>query len=153
MSIDRIQSVPGRLTLSPEVTPTNSYPGEVGLGPNAGIAAGAAASTGGAIYNAHTPKSGSAASIAASGTITHNNHGVAVVATSTAADKAGVIVQVGAYPGQRLCIINNSANTLTMAAVGTSNVANGTGCVISALAAVDLVWNALDSKWYQVRAA
>lgn len=151
MSLDRMQSVPGRLTLSPEATPTDGFPGEVCLGMNAGIVKGAAAQAGGALYTAHTPKSGAPTVVAGNGTISHSGYGMVVVDTAGAV--TGIIVQAGTVAGQRLTIANKSANSLTMAAAGTSNVINGTGCVISATAAVDLIWNALDSRWYQTRAA
>lgn len=147
MSLDRIQSVVGRLTLTPEAD-ASGFPGLVALGPNAGVAGGAAAGTGGALYTAHTPKSGTVPTLASSGTVTHNGHGVCVVTTGGAV--TGAIVQAGTLPGQRLVIINNSANTITMAAAGTSNVAGGTAAVVPANAALELVWNTLDSRWYDI---
>ncbi|WP_288985252.1 hypothetical protein [uncultured Flavobacterium sp.] len=154
MSLDRLQSKPGTFTITPKPTPTNNYPGGVAIGGQAGFVEGAAANMGGALFQTPTVTSGASTSIADSGTISHNGCGVAIVAASSAANKTGVIVQAGTKHGQKLTIINTTAaNTLTMAAAGTSNVANGTGCIISALAAVSLTWNALDSRWYQVRAA
>jgi hypothetical protein len=150
MSIDRLKSAPGAFLITPELD-SSGFPGSVQLGMNAGIVAGAAVGAGGASFSVPTPKAGTVPTIANSGTVTHNGHGAAVVTTGGAV--TGAIVQAGTIAGQKLTIINNSANTITMAAVGTSNVANGVGAVISALAAIDLVWNALDSKWYQVRAA
>jgi hypothetical protein len=147
MSIDRIQSVPGRLTLSPELD-ASSLPGLLALGPNAGVASGAVAQAGGALYTAHTPKAGAVPAPISSGTLTHNNYGVMVV--NPAAAITGVILTAGSFPGQRLVIINQAVagNTITFAAVGTSLVANGVSCVIAGTKGMELVWNALDSKWY-----
>lgn len=154
MSLDRLQSKPGTFAVTPEPTPTNSYPGGIAIGGQAGFVEGASATGGGALFETPTVTSGSATAVDTGGTITHNGSGVAIIACSSAANKTGVIVQAGTKHGQKLTIINNTAaNTLTMAAAGTSNVANGTGCIISAIAAVELRWNALDSRWYQVRAA
>jgi hypothetical protein len=147
MSLDRIQSVPGRLTVTPEASDAG-LPGLVALGTNAGIAGGAVAGAGGAVYTAQTPKSGTVPTLASSGTVTHNGFGMCVVTTGGAV--TGAIVQPGTLPGQHLVICNNSANTITMAAVGTSNVAGGTAAIVPANAALHLVWNPLDSRWYDV---
>lgn len=147
MSLDRIQSVVGRLTVTPEAD-SSGFPGAIALGPNAGVAGGAAAGTGGALYTAQTPKSGTVPTLASSGTVTHNGHGMCVVTTGGAV--TGAIVQPGTLPGQHLVICNNSANTITMAAAGTSNVQGGTAAIVPANAALHLVWNPLDSRWYDV---
>lgn len=147
MSLDRLQSKTGSFVISPENT-SGGFPGNVALGPNAGICEGAAANTGGASYNSHTPKNGTAPTIANGGTFTHNGHGVCVVTTGGAV--TGAIVQAGTYPGQRLALLNQSANTVTMAAAGTSNVAAGTSAVVPATGALDLIWCTLDSRWYDV---
>lgn len=149
MSLDRLQSKPGQFVITPLETASGSYPGGLSIGGQAGTVAGAAASTGGALFTTPTVTSGSATSIDTGGTITHNNCGVAIVANSTAANKTGVIVQVGTAHGQKLTILNTTAaNTITFAAAGTSNVALGAGAAIAALSKVDLTWNALDSRWY-----
>lgn len=148
MSLDRLQSKPGLFSIGPEATPTNSFPGGLSLGTNLIIAEGLAAQTGGALAPVPTPRSGTVPTIANSGTFTHNNCGTMVVTTGGAV--TGTIVQLGTYHGQMLTLINNSANTITMAAAGTSNVAAGVAAIVPATAALSLVYNALDSKWYDV---
>jgi L-threonylcarbamoyladenylate synthase len=72
-------------------------------------------------------------------------------ARSRAAGAAtGVILTAGTYDGQELTLFNNSANSITFAAVGTSNVANGTSAVIAANTGMTLVWSVSDLKWYVV---
>lgn len=102
----------------------------------------------GALAMQQTPESGTVPTIANGGTITPNDYGISVVTTGGAV--TGAIVAVGTYPGQMLVIVNNSANTITMAAVGTSNVAAGVAAIVPATGALLLVWNPLDSKWYDV---
>jgi hypothetical protein len=46
--------------------------------------------------------------------------------------------------------MNTSANSITFAAAGTSNVSNGTSAVIAANTAMKLVWDATGSRWYPV---
>lgn len=150
MSLDRLQSKTGLFQINPEVG-SGGFPGGVSVGGEFSIVAGAAAATGGAIAPTPTPRSGTVPTLAGSGTVTHNGCGTCIVTTGGAV--TGAIVQAGITHGQNLTIINNSANTITMAAAGTSNVANGTGCIISATAAIGLTWNAIDSRWYQYRAA
>lgn len=95
-----------------------------------------------------SPVSDTTQSIADNGTITPSHLGMnTLVATSTAADKTGVILDAGVYPGQRARLINTSSNKLTFAASGTSRVAGGTGANVPALQAVDLVWSG--ALWYQ----
>lgn len=146
MSFDRIYSKPGMFYISPEAN--GSTVGGIALGTNAGVASG---SVGGASYNVPTPATGSATAVDTGGTIAHNGAGVVRVATSSAADKTGVIVAAGTFPGQSLVIVNNSGNKMTMASTATSNVANGTSCVLHTLSAIHLVWEPVDGKWYQVR--
>lgn len=88
----------------------------------------------------------SAQTVATSGTITHD--GFSRVRVTTAGAVTDIIVQDGLYDGQLLWIVNTSANTLTMAAVSTSKVANGVTFVIPALAASLLMWDAQDAVWY-----
>lgn len=147
MTIDRLQSRTGLFVVSPENT-SGAFPGGVQLGLNAGVVEGAAASTGGAAFNTPTPKSGTPPTIANSGTFTHNGHGACVVTTGGAV--TGAIVQPGTVHGQHLILMNNSANTITMAAAATSHVIGGTAAIVPAVAALHLVWNALDSRWYDV---
>jgi len=67
------------------------------------------------------------------------------------ASRTGVIVTAGLRDGQKLTICNiaDAAETVTMAAAVTSNVAFGTSCVIARYQAVELTWNAATALWYQ----
>jgi len=149
MSLDRLQSVPGRLSLSPENT-TTGFAGSVSFGGQSGHVEGAAAAAGGALFTTPTVTSGAVPALVTGGlvTVTHNGCGVAQV--SCAAGVAGGVVQPGTRSGQMLVIINTGAGALTFAAVATSNVANGTSANVPILSALALVWNALDSRWYDV---
>lgn len=91
--------------------------------------------------------SGSAASVASSGTISTSGLGVSRVTTSGAV--TGVIVQSGTVSGQQVLVVNESANTITMAASGTSHVADGTSDVIAATTARLFVWDGGTSLWYR----
>src|SRR5579859_3092350 len=61
----------------------------------------------------------------------------------------GLIIAPGFYPGQTLTIINTGTGSLTFAVPATSNVANGTSCVIGASTARIFVWDDLTAVWYQ----
>ena len=71
------------------------------------------------------------------------------VATSTGADKTGVILTPGTADGQTINIINTSANSITFAVAGTSNVADGALAVIPALRAMIFAWVQATSRWYR----
>lgn len=60
----------------------------------------------------------------------------------------GIILQKGTFPLQRRIILNESAFSLTMAAAGTSNVADGTSCVIAANTQKTFYWNSATALWY-----
>lgn len=93
----------------------------------------------------HAPiQSASAVSLASSGTISTAGLDVSRVTTSGAV--TGVILQAGTYNGQRVLVSNESGNSVTFAASGTSNVAAGTGAVIAANTSHLLVWTG--SLWY-----
>jgi len=149
MSIDRMQSVPGRFSITPEPT-SGAFPGAMNIGGNVEFLEGLAANTGGALTL--VPKERSAATaVATSGTITHNNCGIVIV--SAAAAVTGVILQAGSKHGQMLTVVHTgaAANTITFAAAGTSNVAQGgTSPVITGPEAAVFVWNAIDARWYSV---
>jgi hypothetical protein len=62
----------------------------------------------------------------------------------------GVILTAGSVDGQELTLFNLEAtNTITFAAAGTSNVADGTSAVIPALRAIRLTWDATSARWYR----
>jgi len=90
------------------------------------------------------------ATVSTSGTITTS--GVRTALCTVADAVTAVILQTGTLAAQELTVINENATaskTITMAASGTSNVAGGTGCVISALRAVKFAWDSTTSLWYQ----
>ncbi len=86
--------------------------------------------------------------LASSGTITTAGTGVARV--TPAAAVTGVILEAGTVDGQRVTVVNNglAASTVTFAAAGTSNVADGTSSVIAGLAARSFVWDATAARWF-----
>jgi Pectate lyase superfamily protein len=92
-------------------------------------------------------QSASAASIANNGTINTAHVGVARVTTS--GNVTGVILQAGTVAGQLVTVVNESANTLTMATAATSHVADGTSDVIAATSARCFVWDSSTSRWYK----
>lgn len=69
-----------------------------------------------------------------------------------AAARTGLIMALGDRPMRVVIINESSANTMTFAAAGTSNVANGVSCVISVLAAIELNYDPAKKLWYQTRA-
>lgn len=88
--------------------------------------------------NAATPTNGS----------TIATGGVTVSRVNPAGAITGVILQAGNAAGQKVVVINESANTITFAAAGTSNVADGTSMVIDATKAAAFYWNTGTSRWY-----
>lgn len=94
-------------------------------------------------------QSSSAPAVASSGTI--STAGLAVSRVAPAGAVTGVILQAGSYPGQMVWVVNESvaANTITFAASGTSNVADGTSDVINGLTGRRFVWDSVTSLWYR----
>lgn len=87
--------------------------------------------------------------LTSSGTITLPPVGNAKIVTTTGA-VTGMILTVGTADGQTVVLINESANSVTFAASGTSNVADGTSDVVAANTARMLVWSSTTSLWYRV---
>jgi hypothetical protein len=89
-----------------------------------------------------------AIAIATAGTITTQGIGYARFAPAGAV--TGLIMQAGLYHGQTITVQNNAiaANTMTFAASGTSNVADGVSAVITGPAKKDFIWDAVASLWY-----
>lgn len=73
-----------------------------------------------------------------------------VVRVTAAAAVTGIIIGAGSKPGQRLTVIHEgaAANTVTMAASGTSNVADGTSDVLTGPSARTFVWDSITALWY-----
>lgn len=90
-----------------------------------------------------------AQSIATGNTITLPSGKTKLLTSAGAA--TGVILAAGTFDGQELQLLNTSANSLTFAAAGTSNVSNGTSAVIAANSAMLLVWDATSARWYPTR--
>lgn len=86
----------------------------------------------------------------ANGTITTS--GVDIALVTPAAARTGIILQAGTFNGQEVTVINQSAaNSLTAAASGTSNIADGTSDVIAALKAAVYRWIAGSTNlWYRI---
>jgi hypothetical protein len=94
-------------------------------------------------------QSASAPALASNGTIA--TAGVAVARVAPAGAVTGAILQAGTYGGQEIWVINESAaaNTVTFAASGTSNVADGTSSAIAGLVARKFVWSSATNLWYR----
>lgn len=88
--------------------------------------------------------------IATGNTITLPTAGYTKRLTASGGAATGVILPAGTIDGQELFLINaDAANDITMAAAGTSRVADGTGCVVTHLTAKRLVWDNTSSRWYR----
>jgi len=100
------------------------------------------------LANILLPQSPTAQAISANGTTITLSSGVVRLAPNAA--YTGIIVPVGTFGGQPLILINESvaANTLTMAAAGTSHVADGVGCVLAGVRLMWLTWNSSTALWY-----
>lgn len=92
-------------------------------------------------------ESSSAVAIANSDTIATAAVGAARVAP--AGNVTGIILETGTEPAQVVIVVNESAFTVTFAAAGTSNVADGTSSVISANRCALFVWDSSTSRWYR----
>lgn len=147
MSTDVLTTNPGLTSVKP-LPDAAGVPGGTAFGRGAALLGGTSTTlpTGGAI--SFTPTS--AQTIAGSGTINHNNCGIANV--NAAGAVTGIILQAGTTQGQMLTILVTSAaaNTLTMAAAGTSNVADGTSTVLAGLRAYSFVWDVASARWYRI---
>ncbi len=78
--------------------------------------------------------------------------GLVVSRVNPAAARTGCILQTGTQSGQIVWVVNEAAaaNSITFAASGTSNVADGTSDVIAGLTARCFVWNGSLNLWYRV---
>jgi len=96
-----------------------------------------------------TGQSGSSPVLATNGTISTSGLGVTRVSPGGAV--TGVILQAGTVAGQACTVINESvaANSITFAAAGTSNVADGTSAVLVGLRSMAFTWDTATSRWYR----
>jgi hypothetical protein len=96
-----------------------------------------------------TQTTGTVLAIITGGTIPTN---VGSVRVTTAGAVTGVIMQPGTRAGQICTVLHEgaAANTITMAAVATSNVSNGVLCVITGPAQKVFVWDPLSATpaWF-----
>jgi hypothetical protein len=74
------------------------------------------------------------------------------VTVTCASNVTGIIIApvAGGSGGQTVTVVNESANTITFALAGTSNVADGTSDIIAALTARTFVWDVHTSLWYRI---
>ena len=94
-------------------------------------------------------QSSAAAAVANNGTITTTRVS-SVARVSPAGAVTGIILQAGTSAGQTCLVVNEAvaANTVTFAASGTSNVADGTSSVIAGLNARLFVWDSGVNLWF-----
>ncbi|HEY6543197.1 MAG TPA: hypothetical protein VIZ18_19800 [Ktedonobacteraceae bacterium] len=95
-------------------------------------------------------QSATAVAIANTGTIATANIGVSRVSPASAV--TGVILAAGTIPGQLVWVVNEAVatNSVTFAASGTSNVADGVNDILSGLQSRLYVWDSATSLWYPV---
>lgn len=86
--------------------------------------------------------------VTTSGTITITSNTVVQKLTTGGAVTA-VVLTAGTTDGQTVVLVNTSANSITFAAAGTSNVADGTSGVIAANRSMVLWWESTTARWYR----
>jgi len=142
----------------------NHVGGTAGNGTTAyhSVAAGAAAANGNTIERATgvttvagnwiTDFQSSAAQTARTNS-TITTQSLRVVRVTAPASATGVILGVGYQQGQTLTLIHEgaAANTITFAAAGVSNVADGGADMISGLTSRTYVWDSATGRWYPIR--
>lgn len=74
---------------------------------------------------------------------------ISVARVNPVGSVTGIILEAGTDNGQVVTVLNESANTVTFAASGTSNVADGTSSVIVATRCALFVWNSSTELWYR----
>jgi hypothetical protein len=117
----------------------------------ASLAAAASMTATPAFWTQQIIESAAAAATATSGTITTT--GVTVARISPAGAITGVILQALVLGNSPIVTVLNeavAANTVTFAASGTSNVADGASDVIAGLTARTFVWDSFTSLWYRL---
>lgn len=88
-----------------------------------------------------------AQTLANAGTVVLPTTGRAKLLTNAGAI-TGVIMPVGRTDGDEVILVNTAANSITMAAAGTSRVADGVSCVIPALGKISFIWSTTQTLWY-----
>lgn len=99
---------------------------------------------------ATSQQTGVVTTLANGNTLTPGSTGVLRV--TAAAAVTGLILAAGARAGQQVTVVHEgvAANTLTFAASGTSNVADGTSDVITGPSARAFVWDSVTALWYKI---
>jgi hypothetical protein len=92
-----------------------------------------------------TFQTASAAATGTGGTI--STTGIGISRTNPAGNITGVILQAGVNTGQQVWVTNESAFTITFAALATSNVYDGVSDVIAAKSGRLFVWLAAQTAW------
>lgn len=98
-------------------------------------------------------QSGTVTTLATGNTINvGTSGGYGSVRVTAAAAVTGIILQAGTKPGQEFTIIHEgaAANTITFAAAGTSNVADGASDVITGPSARTFIWDSVTALWYRL---
>ena len=87
--------------------------------------------------------------VATGGTIT--TAGVSSARVNPAGAVTGVILQAGTVAGQEVWVVNEAAaaNTVTFAAAGTSNVADGASSALAGVVARKFVWDSVAALWFR----
>lgn len=89
-----------------------------------------------------------AQSLANGNTITLPTSGRNKLVTNSGA-VTGILMTAGRFDGEEVVLLNNTANSITFAAVGTSLVADGVSAIIAANTAMMLVYDSTSAKWYR----
>lgn len=92
--------------------------------------------------------SGASVQTVATGNTVTVGANITVNKVTTGGAVTGVIMPVGTTDGQTVTVLNTSANSVTMAAAGTSHVADGASCVIPANRQFTFTWESTGSLWY-----
>lgn len=96
-------------------------------------------------------QTGTVTTLSTGNTITPGTSGGTGTLRVTAAGAVtGLILAPGTRAGQEITVVHEGAagNTLTFAAAGTSNVADGTSDVITGPSARTFRWNSVTALWY-----
>lgn len=149
MSLDRMQSQPGMVYITPlpDSSSGTTVPGGVCFGSSAGFVKGTTTTpSGGGLFFQGVAQQ----TLTNNAAITHANCGK--IAVTNAGAVTGITIQAGSVDGQVLFIImkNTAANTITFNATpATSLLANSasTGAV-AGLKMLTCVWDATAGLWY-----
>lgn len=88
-----------------------------------------------------------AVTIANGGTITPT--GLVTAVTTGGSAVTGAVLAAGAGDQQETVLVNKAGQSITFAAAGTSNVADGTGDVLAANHAARFTWSASSGRWFR----